>query len=255
MPGYRLRFGAYDLPTTLLPVDDGGGEDIQATDLPRRSGASTQEGRERSRTLVIRGQLHADTFDAWFTALDTLLASCSGTADLWYGRDDRYFKDAQLESWGRSDPAEGRLWGIIASVSLQFVAARHVQPFGTATYTPALTAAGGTVTYSAAQGSADTYPLWTITIADAGTGVLTLTNTTTGEVCTVAVPGANFAAGDILTLDRLTGQGKRNGALLPGLYDRRIPRLVPGSNTITLASGGTATIASLAVSYPGRFKR
>ena len=60
--------------------------------------------------------------------------------------------------------------------------------------TATFAANGGTV---AVLSEARVMPLWTITIAGAGTGPLTLTNTTTGEAATLLPPfgAAGFTAG------------------------------------------------------------
>jgi hypothetical protein len=200
------------------------------------------------------GSWGADSLTDWETARDAILAGIPSRGNLYVGRDDRYYKDAQLSTWSQSTPADGRLWAKLGTLQLPFLCAAYPHQFDSATNTPTLTNTGGTVNYSSSQGNRDTYPTWTITVNAGGTGTITLTNTTTGETCLLKKPdGTNFASSDVIVLDGLNRTAKLNGVILPGLHDRRIPRLQPGSNNITLSDSGTLTITSLACSYPGRW--
>lgn len=256
MASWRLRFGSYDLPEGFTPVSITGGEDIAPSPLPRMAGAATQTGRVRERQIVLQGGWSASSLDNWETTRSAILNACRGTGDLWIGRDDRYYKDAQLVDWSQGTPADGRLWAQLGTLQLVFLAAKHPILFDAATNTPSLSNTGGTVNYDSAKGDADTYPTWTITVNAGGTGVITLANSTTGETCTIQKPGGNFSSSDVIVLCGLPHAqvATLNGVSTPGLFKRRIPRLQPGNNTITLSDSGSLTITSLACSYPGRWR-
>lgn len=256
MANWRLRFGSYDLPVGFHPVGLEGAEDIAAQELPRMPGAVTQTGRIRPKIITIAGGWGGDTLTDWDTALDAIMANLTGTGDLWLGRDDRFFKDAQYLNHALSTPADGRLWGRMGLLSITFQAARFPVSFDSASNTPTLSNTGGTVNYDSAKGSSDTWPVWTITVNASGTGAINLANTTTGESCTIQNPAGNFASSDVIALCGLPGAqvATLNGVTTPGLFTRRIPRLQPGNNTITLSDSGTLTITSLTCAYPGRWR-
>lgn len=249
---YLVKFKDYVFPAGFVPVSFGGGEDIAEQPLPRRAGSYTQEGRGTSRQLLIQGSFAAETLAAWEAQKDAIMATCSGTGNLHFGRDDRYYKDAQLTNIGYSDPAEGRLYGVFGNLQLTFAAARYPEPFGTSVHSPALPATGGNINYS--QGTADTFPLWTITVG-AGTGTLTLNNATTGEVCLITPPaGGVWTAGTIIALNRDGNTCAINGVPTVGRFDRRIPRLAVGNNLVLLSGNGTASPTAFSVSYAPRFR-
>jgi hypothetical protein len=250
---YKLQFGTYPMPLALLPVEEGLTQDLGEKPVPRRPGASTQEPRETPRVLTIRGQFAADTLADWEAAKSDLLNGVAElTADLYFGRDDRYYKQAQLESISIGDPAEGRLYGVIATIGLTFKAARYPEAFGTTDYTPGLNTSGGTVPYPLSTGTAPTLPVWTITLG-AGGGSVALTNLTTGETCYISRP-AGFSGGDVVVLTRDGCSATRNGTPEAGLVDRQIPRLLPGNNVIQCSVNGAVSVTGLAVTFRGRWK-
>jgi hypothetical protein len=260
MAGYRLRFGTYDLPRSCRPAEDAPGSiETGRVARLRAPGSVTKEGRPGPRLLTVRGEWvspEVGSLDGFIEVADELIARCGdGKQDLWFGRDDRYYKNAQLLTPGLSYPKDGVTYGVFGVVTLTFEAADYPEAFGTVAHAPALASNGGTFT---AQGDAPALalPTYTITINAGGSGPLTLTSTTTGEFCTVARPGgAAFVGGDVIVLDRDGCTATLNGVAIVGLWDRRIPHIACGrSNTITLASAGTATVASLAVSYPPRYR-
>jgi len=254
MPNYRLRFGSYDLPTTLRPA----GQDLPYTDGAtarlREPGSVTRTPRLQEITLAVQGEFVGDTLNDFLAQRDAIIGNCQGKADLWYGRDDRYYKNAQLDRASLGVPDDGVLYGVNATVTFNFVSREYPEAFSVNTASVTLTASGGTVPGQGDLGS-KARPTWTITVGTGGTGSLVLTNTTTGEVCIIAKPTGNFASGDVITLDRDTATAKLNGVIVLGLYDRRIPSIQGGiNNIITLASSGTASPSALSLVYPPRYR-
>lgn len=84
-------------------------------------------------------------------------------------------------------------------------------------------------------GNMYTYPTITVTFSGAGAALVTLTNTTTGQVLTFDLSG--FAAGNVLTIDtkrsRMTDAtgANRMAAILTGFLSQFF--LLPGANNIT----------------------
>lgn len=253
---YKLQYGSYPLPIAFLPVEEHITQDLGEKPVPRRPGASTQEPRETPRVFSVRGQFHEDTLAAWEqTKSDLINGLAEMTADFWFGRDDRYYKQAQVESISFSDPAEGRLYGVIATVGLAIKAARYPQAFGLVDYSPGLSPSGGTVPYPLVSGTARTLPVWSLTLG-AGSGTVSLTNVTTGETCLVSRPGP-FGGGDSILLNADGYIATRNGIAEAGLVDRQIPRLLPGNpgnNAIVCSVNGSVTVTALAVTFRGRWK-
>jgi hypothetical protein len=260
---YLLKFGDYVFPTTLMPSDVGGTQHRAAQMRPRASGAISQIARREESTVMIEGALTAATPDDLAALVAGLRAAVyNGKQQFFFGADDRYFRDAQLQNYHETD-MQGRTHGLVYDISMQFVAADYPEQFAVAASTPALAAAG--VTNVAVDGDTPSLPLWTITIAGAGTGPLTLTNASTSE-SSILTPGAGgFAAGDVITLDRDTYQVKLNGVANFGLLNCLIPTLDPtkgtgvvsgrgGTNALSLTAAGTATVASFQVSYQARFR-
>lgn len=250
--GYLFRFGTYSFPRTFRPSDDSFQYDTAPQARPRAAGATTQIGRREPTILTLRGELGGSgvSFDQ-LTTLETELkcALGSGKQNLYFGRDDRYYRDAQVKSVSNSS-MEGQTFGVISFWSISFEAADFPEPFATDGTETDLFANGGTVTNT---GSADALPAWTITIGSTGTGPLTLTNAATGESATIGDANTTLTSGDVIVLDRDGYAVTNNDAAQFGLFDGRIPRLLTGDNDITLTAGGTATASALSVAYTPRF--
>lgn len=247
---YRLRFGSFDFARTLRPADESSSQDTAAQSRPRASGSLTQIGRREPTILPIRGDLTAATPDALETLHEALKAAVyAGKADLWFGRDDLYYKSAQLKSFG-TNYRDGLLHGLLASYSLVFEAADYPEPFAVNAIT---TASLLNVAAYVVMGDAPAAPTWTITVGAEGTGPITLTNAATGESCRLT-KSTNFAAGAVIVLTRDGYTVTENGVATFGLLQGRIPSLIAGNNTITWTAGGTATIASVGVSYIPRYR-
>jgi hypothetical protein len=135
MSNYLLAFGSYQFPSTIRPSEESSGQDIAAQPLPRRSGSLTQVGRREPTTLQLQGELTAatrDDLDALEIALKT--ACYNGKQDLYFGRDDRFYKDAQLTRFS-SSYQEGHTFGVIGFYAITFEAADYPEAFDANTLT------------------------------------------------------------------------------------------------------------------------
>jgi len=253
---YQLSFGSYTFPATLMPASEASAQDLAAQQRPRASGAITQIGRREKTLLSIRGAIKGDTPTDLASKHQALKAAVyNGKQPLFFGRDDRYFKDAQLASFG-SDYGGGPLFGLIANYSLTFEASDYPEAWDTSSTTVALsTGTGGTVAHSPGGDSA-ALPVWTLTLGSApsSTAVIALTNLRTGEAAQLDVSG--LASGNILTLTRDGYRVAVGGTSTPGILRGRIPTLVPdgsGPNNLVLTPVGV-TLSAASVTYYPRWK-
>jgi phage-related protein len=247
---YLLQFNGYTLPSTLMPNGGQRQSDLGDQELPRADGASVQPARRRSRPLSVQGSITAATADALESILDDLESACQtpdGPAQLFFGRDDRYYL-AQVQQYSAAY-SEGLTWGLFATVQIGFFA-QQPDAYGITPVTASVSTSASSLT---PLGDAPTLPAWTITIGSAGTGPITLTNSTTLETCTLTPVSGSFGAGDVLALARDGYTVTQNGAAAFGLLGGRMPRLMPGANSLSLTAGGTATISSASVTYTPRW--
>ncbi len=247
---YKLSFGDYLFPATVRPAGGSADTDIAEQELPRQDGSVTQVGRAKSRTLTLRGDIAGETAAELWAGLDALRGCCArGTVGkLFYGRDDRYY-NAQVESYAE-DYTEGLLWGVVASLSITFKAP---SPFALALAPDTvLFPANGSPWTLGPDGDANVrvLPAWKLTIGQAGTGPIVLTNAATLESASLAGP---FAAGDVIVLTRDGYTVTRNGFAQFGLLSGRIPLIVPGVNSISLVASGTATVTAFSATYTPRW--
>ena len=245
MTSYKMQFGSYVFPATIRPDGSSPSMELAEQERPRAPGATYQTGRLKSLVLSCRGEL-SDPDPATLLALyDDFKAGVSaGVQQLWMGRDDRYWL-AQIE--GITDSAtDGQTWGSFIAVAANFRASDPQAWAATSTTVTGL-GAGGTVT---TVGSGVMQPAWSVTIGTSGVNVVTLANTTTGEVATVT---GTFASGDVIILDRsgVLMTVTWNGTPSFGIFDGIIPQLVAGANTITC--GATLGTVTMSVTYTERF--
>ncbi len=86
-------------------------------------------------------------------------------------------------------------------------------------------------------GTAEAWPVWTLTADDAAT-VVTITNSTSGEELEITI---TLAATDVLEVDTQTMIVKLNGTENMGGVLGRFPGLLPGTNAFSIAGfSGTA---------------
>lgn len=248
---YLLQFGSYELPDTLRPDDALAATfDVAEQERPRAAGSTSQLARAKSRVLPVKGELTLPVATDLHTLIDTLKQNLAGYGDLYYGRDDRYYRNTQVESLA-AQSKDGKTWGKFFAVSLAF---RAFDPFqfdaaGIVT-SPLASTAGGTV---ANAGTVDGHPVWTITIGTGGVGTVTLANTTTGETATInAAAGTTFTTGDVIVLTRYGYTVTYNGTPTFSLLSGAIPRLEPGNNTIT-CTAATVTVSALTCGFIKRY--
>lgn len=247
--GYLLKLGNYTFPATLLPAEEQGSQDLGVQERPRAEGAISQVARRQATTLLIRGALTAPDADTLFALHQALKAAAyAGKQQLWYGRDDRYYRDVQLSSFGTTYD-EGKMYGVWAAYSLTFVASDYPLAFDVAPQTVALAAGASPYTITPI-GNASVLPTWTININGGGTWPIGLSNQATGESCSLI---GTFAAGDVIVLTRDGYTVTRNGGAEFGLLSGRIPTLTPGPNVISLTAGGGVTLAAGSVIYTARY--
>lgn len=241
--GYLLKFGDYTLPSTLRPESERGGNDTAPVDRPRAPGAATQIGRRTPTLLQVVGEMLGASqalLDAKEAALKAALFR--GKQNLYFGRDDFYYRDAQMKSFSCSYQ-EGKTFGVVGFYSITFEAADYPSPFAATASTVILTGGEGEVPYA---GGIDAFPLWTIEIDDPGTGPITLTNLATAETATLT---GTFGGGDVIALNRDGYQVLLNEEENFALFEGIIPKLIPGVNAIEYAAGGTATVARVSATY------
>lgn len=249
MANYRLRFGAYDFPLTLRPAEEQGSQDLGAQERPRAEGAVSQVARRQSTTLQIRGELTAPDADTLYALHLALKAAVyAGKQSLWFGRDDRYYRDVQLSSFGTTYE-DGKMYGLWAAYSLTFVASDYPLAFDVTPQTLALGVGASSYTVTP-TGNASVLPTWTINVSAGGTWPIGLSNQTTGESCQLF---GTFATGDVIVLARDGYRVTRNGATEFGLLSGRIPTLMQGPNVVSLTAGGGVTLGNASVAYTPRY--
>lgn len=245
--GYLVRFGDYTFPSSIRPESERGGNDTAPVDRPRAPGAATQIGRRTPTLLQLVGELYAPTaaqLDVKEAALKAALFR--GKQNLYFGRDDFYYRDAQMKSVSVSYQ-EGKTFGVVGFYSITFEAADFPSPFAATSSTMIITGGEGEVPYS---GVIDAFPLWTIEVDEPGTGPITLTNLATAEVATLS---GSFGGGDVIALARDGYRVLLNDEKNFGIFNGIIPKLIPGVNAIEYTAGGTATVARVSATYHKMF--
>lgn len=239
MSNRLLQYNGYTFPQTVLPISKAPAADIAEEERPRAPGATSQIARVTALSLVIEGPIGGTgaTRDSNRTTIDAIKAACVGVGirQFFVGSDDRYY-NAQLVAWPE-DYKGGRFFGLLPTLRLEFRASDPYEYSAAGAVTATTAAAGGTVTVS--TGTGDVAPVWTLNVETGAAGTIALTNTTTGEQ---AVLGGTFTANDVLSLDRNAYAVTWNGAPAFGLLAGKIPRLLAGANTITIACAGGVTI-------------
>lgn len=264
---YELSFDGSDLSADGLsarPSSEQGGWETGATPRLRRSGSVTRPGgpRQTGRRFTVEGEFTAADLAGFLALRDALVAKYAGRkGPLFFGRDDRYYKNATLVDDSCSY-SEGLSYGVFGVLSLQFAAEEYPEAFAAEEGEPAtptvetLTGTGGTILVVA--GTAPALPAWTLTVGNAGTGgggVITLTNAGTGETMALSrVVDGGLVAGDVLVVDADGYSVTRNGVSAAGLLDRTVPRLKAGAgNVITASVSLGGSLSALSVAYVPRF--
>jgi hypothetical protein len=237
--------------------------DLAEQEIPRRQGSVVQAARKKSRLIKITGTIQQNTTaDDLQTIVDALRAATSpltGVQALYAGRDDRYWQ-AQRESFTESYGTGGEWYGKRAMVDMTFRAADPDAYAASAGVPVTPTSVGLSVgsTNVTPTGDSATHPIYSLTMGS-GTGLLTVSNSLSGETCNVS---GTFATSDVITLNAPEGSygSFLNGNLNYGLFTGAIPRLWPGVNPIaitiqlvdTATITGTPTGGSFTLTYGGQ---
>ncbi|MEO7718727.1 MAG: hypothetical protein ABIY70_21220 [Capsulimonas sp.] len=240
---YLLKYGDYEFPTTMRPASGEAPVDIAEQERPRGDGSITQVGRQKSRSLSVKGEIAGDTPDDLQATYAAMRAACAPgrLVRLYHGRDDQYVM-AQAEGW-TEDHQDGLLYGTVTSIAITF---RAPDPAwcAAASSSPDLDPAGGTISYDGAPCA----PTWSITVDTGGAGWIRLANTLTGETATLT---GTFADGDVIDIDRAAYTVAINGVADFGLMGGRIPSLAAGDNDIALTTH-IVSVSSLTCAYTPR---
>lgn len=255
---YLMQFGGYVFPPGFAPISHDATRDVAEQERPRAAGAVTQSGRLQSRRLTVEGS--AMGFGggpiAIQAAMDAIQGACGSSGavqKLFFGRSDRYI-NAQVTGLSESyKQGESSAYGVNHRLMISFLAGDpYFYDIAGPVSAVGLTSAGGIVTPG---GNAPALATWSIGISTGGTGQITLTNTTTGEIATLGTPATVWANGDAVVLTRATGvyTVTRNGAPAPGLMLGLIPALAAGPNVVSLSATGGMALGALGCSATARW--
>lgn len=234
MPTYS--FNSYSLPLVESVAAPMPGRIAQA-DTPGRAGGYQGKRRTGSRSITVTGTLAADSYadllDAWSdlcAAHDVEDAAHLVIRDGWYLL-------AQPETVADSERDTSHLKYDITY--------RCSDPFFRSTTLTSQTLSTSSSTTFTATGNVAALPAISLTFSG-GSGSATITNTTTGETCTISPDTTGTyiidCEGESVTLSSADKSACFAGQFLT---------IAPGSNTIAVsATGGTLTAASL--TYRGR---
>lgn len=237
------QFGAYTYPKCVIQsLPHGLDITERRAETPGSAGDYTQGGLRAARNLKFTGTLIADTGDEIEDLWDDFLAAHEPGApkQLFYGRDDRYY-NAEVVGIQEVRPGE-----LIAARGFE-VSFRAADPFEySATSSGTVTlGTGATVTNAGKQPCRTLIYLYLST----GGGLVTITNTTTGKVCTIA-PGTNLTP--ILEGDR---ERVTNGSSvdITRVFAGQWIELAPGANTLTVVVSGGAVLTTSTILWRARW--
>ena len=240
---YVLKFGSYTLPATFAPRSDNRQAIAQASQLPRMDGGTVSTRRLTPKSMSVQGGISSSFGNSAIqTQVDTMLTSLQGIQDLYLLRDDRYYRNATMANY--SVDYDQNSVTRYAMMNLEF---RTGDPFQ---YSTTLTsAAAGATAVSPINktltptGNAPSLPKFTITATSATSVAITLTNSTTGETCTLT--GTVPLSSDIV-VDSLLKTVTISGVDYMSLFEGVFPTLAVGSNSVVVSwtGGGSYAVAS-----------
>ncbi len=245
---YALKFGTYSFPPTFYPAQEPSGAVVPMSKLPGGAGSRVSGRSLNGKVLQVEGGLVQNDTTPLRNQIDVMKAALQGSQSLYF-EDDRYWKEAQLRDF--EVRYEGTGFGRWARVALSFVTGDPYQ-YSTAvsTSSTSITASGQSISLTNG-GNAPALPQYALTVAGSGTVnlALTLTNTTTGEVCLLngAVTG-----GDVITIDALAENVLRGSSAGISLFDGVFPSLASGANALTIAYT-SGSISNLTITYRARW--
>lgn len=218
----------------------------RVADVVGRHGQYSQGGLVAGRPITLRGHLSPASGDVLETLWDDFVAAHFPNTPkvLYLGRDDRYINAEVLGVKDVGTYGVGDDFPTSIPWEVQFLASDPFVYAATASG-PTSVNAGGTVTTA---GKSSTPPTIVLVISAVGTSAaMTLTNTTTGKVMVVAMPGATTTLTINCALQKITNTGGTDVTDL--LTSGSFWELASGANVITKSMSGGATSSSCGVSW------
>lgn len=231
---YLLRFGTYTFPNTYFPAERPLANIVPSSKLPRSIGARQITGYPDSVRLSIKGGLVKGpiktrglvSLDA--TRDDILAALSAGPANLYFGRDDRYYRNAQYDRFSDSYGPTG--YGRVVDNDIGFIVPDPRQ-FAVAASADTWTVSGSAQTHGVtAGGTAAAEPIISITVSGVGAKTIayTITNTTTGQAFTLT---GNVTGGDVIVVNCIDKTVTIASVDKLTLFDGQWPSLQVGANS------------------------
>lgn len=233
---YQLRFGGYDIPNTITINRIGSDRRVPASRTPRYDGGRTLAGMLDIKKFSLRGGIYrpigdtADT-DPLRTKLDALKAALAVNQADFTTDSDRFYRLCQVE--GYADDYEPTGFNRMVNLSFEIVTGDPYSYEVEAQTSENAVSSSPTSVVVDNEGGAPAAPQISLTVGGSGAIVLdaTLTNETTGEVCTLY---GNVTGGDIIAIDSLLQTVKTGSADKMTLFDGLFPSLAVGENTLTI---------------------
>jgi phage-related protein len=253
---YLHKFGALVLPMGIAPATDSLVNVVPHAKALRGTGARAITGTPDARSLVSRGALIKGPISTpglvtIQTTLDSLVSALitNAPANLYFGRDDRYLRNVQVESLPQDT---GVTLGRIRDIEIHWLAP---DPFyyavASTTDTWTVSASAQTRVLPVSNGTAVVQPTFNITVGGVGAQTIayTITHNTTGQAFTLA--GA-VTGGNVIVVNTLAQTVTIGGVDKISLFDGLWMQLQPGANTIREDYTG-ATITQIVTSWQDRY--
>lgn len=250
-----IVFNGYTLPNTFNVMDISLPSSAPSAKIPRRDGGTLRGQYLNERVIRVEGMI--SSFDLGgnpqtiLSQRDAILAGLAGMGSL-YIDTGRFFRNVVARTITPHFPSGN--YKRACDFSIEFATGDPYQYSDTlSTASGAIAATPTTFNVNGVGGTAKALPQVALTVGGAGAVTInvTLTNNTTGEVCTL---NGSATAGDVITIDSLLQTvTKQTGADVMSLFDGVFPSLAVGNNSITVAYTGTA-VTAWAVNYRARYR-
>lgn len=205
MTGYKLQFGSYAFPATFAPVHREQVNVVPSAKNPRRYGATSILGTQDASRLTIRGgfikgPIPTPGLTTLKTSRDEMLyyLFTAGQQNLYFGDDDRYYRNAQVDRV--TDDYEATGWGRVAQYEIAFICPDgrpHSVDLNSVAWFPVVSGETHNFNHS---GPAPAEPIISFTVAGAGAKTIaySLTNNNNGQAFTLA---GSVNGGDVIVVD------------------------------------------------------
>jgi Phage tail protein len=250
---YSLKFGSYSLPSAFAVMSTPQASQVAVNTVPRADGGRVSTRYIGTGVIGLEGGVARDLGSASDTAirtsLDTLKSNLQGIQNL-YTHTDRYWRNCVLRTFDIMSPAPTMPLRM-QRVKLEFVTPDPYQ-YSTTTTTDGRSISATAQTQATTNGgNAPALPAISVTVGGSGavTIAFTITNSTTGEVFTLA--GA-VTGGDVIIVDSLAQTVTIGGVDKTSLFDGVFPTLAVGANTI-LEAYSAGTITDLSIAHNARY--